>query len=173
MSPQFKTCLPFVGGIIERVNQKGETELLIQTRWKPDRDPVYSGTLEFPAGLLEKPHEDLYQVLAQEIKEETGLTLKAIKNDSRTKVYRPRANDASFGFRPFCCAQQLKDGKPWVGFIFLCEVEDGEPVTQTDETKNIRWIKKDELKRIFEQTPKKIFTLELGAWDYYFSSGKK
>ncbi len=116
-----KMSIPFVGGIIER-NNDGEREVLIQTRWKPNRDPIYSGTLEFPAGVLDRPYENIYKALKREIKEECGLNLKNIKNDSRTKNYSPNKSDKSFGFRPFCCVQQLKDGKPWVGFIFLCEV---------------------------------------------------
>jgi len=69
----FNYCIPYVGGIIERKNSEG-TELLIQTRWKPNRDPLYSGTLEFPAGVLDKPFEDVFEALKREIKEETGLT---------------------------------------------------------------------------------------------------
>ena len=40
---------PIVSTLIER-EHNGETEILVQTRWKPDRDPLYSGTLEIPAG---------------------------------------------------------------------------------------------------------------------------
>jgi hypothetical protein len=41
--------VPIVSAIIER-EHNGEKEILVQTRWKPDRDPLYSGTLEIPAG---------------------------------------------------------------------------------------------------------------------------
>lgn len=44
-------AIPYVGAIIGRVN-KGTREVLIQTRWKPQKDPVYTGTFEFPAGTL-------------------------------------------------------------------------------------------------------------------------
>jgi hypothetical protein len=37
-----------VSVIIER-ERDGDVEVLLQTRWKPDHDPVYSGTLEIPA----------------------------------------------------------------------------------------------------------------------------
>ena len=164
----FKTALPFVGGIIERKNQD-ETELLIQTRWKANVDPVYSGTLEFPAGVLDKPFESIYGALKREIYEETGLHLKRIVSEDKTSEFSPN-NDKSFGFRPFCCVQQLKNDKPWVGFIFLCEVELGKIIPQVDEVKEIRWIKKSEFEKIFRESPEKIFTLELGAWHYYFSS---
>ena len=39
--------LPIVSAIIER-EHNGEKEILVQTRWKPERDPLYSGTLEIP-----------------------------------------------------------------------------------------------------------------------------
>ena len=139
----------------------------MQTRWKPERDPVYSGTLEFPAGVLDIPFENVYEAIAREIREETGLTLKEIKNESRTIEYSPKGTDLSFGFKPFCCVQQLKEGKPWIGFIFLCEIEAGEPKAQRGENKDVRWIRKSELKEIFEKTPEKLFTLEIPAWDYY------
>jgi hypothetical protein len=34
-----------VSAIIER-ERDGEIEVLVQTRWKPSKDPEYSGTLE-------------------------------------------------------------------------------------------------------------------------------
>lgn len=162
-------CLPFVGAIIERETSEG-IELLIQTRWKPERDPLYSGTFEFPAGVMDKPYENVYETLRREIKEETGLKLSKIKNDSRTSNLTTNRDDLSFGFKPFCCTQQLKNGKPWIGFIFLCEVEDGELKAQETEVKDVRWIKKDEMKSIYEQSPEQIFSLELPAWEYYFNS---
>lgn len=33
--------IPVVSAIIERIHQ-GEVEILIQTRWKPEKDPIYS-----------------------------------------------------------------------------------------------------------------------------------
>lgn len=160
-------AIPFAAGIIQRQND-GEIELLVQTRWKPEHDPKYSGTWEFPAGVLDKSYENVYQALAREIKEETGLRLKSIISDSQTSIFSPQGDDASFGFRPFCCVQQLKAGKPWIGFIFLCEVEDDIPVAQKEEVKDIRWIKRSVLKELFEKSPEKFFTLEIPAWEYYF-----
>jgi 8-oxo-dGTP pyrophosphatase MutT (NUDIX family) len=161
-----QTNLPVVSAIIERT-RNGETEILVQTRWKPDRDPKYSGTLEIAAGVIEK-YENVYDALRREVKEETGLEITNIKSNTHTKTYSPQ-EDGSFGFIPFCCHQQLKDGKPWIGFAFICEVEDKEPAPQAEEVKDIRWIKKSELKEIFENTPEKIFTLQLGVLEYYLN----
>jgi 8-oxo-dGTP pyrophosphatase MutT (NUDIX family) len=50
--------VPVVSAIIER-ERGGEIEVLIQTRWKPDSDPEYSGTLEIPAGGIHA-YESIY-----------------------------------------------------------------------------------------------------------------
>ncbi len=162
-----KFCIPFVGGIIER-HYEGKLQLLIQTRQQKFTNSIYNGTIEFAAGVMDKEYESVYDAIAREIKEETGLTLKRVIDDSQTKVHSPQKTDGAFGFKPFCCTQQLRDGKPWVGFIFRCEVEDGEPVAQDSETENVRWVDASEVKEMYEQTPEKLFALEIPAWDYYF-----
>lgn len=165
----YSMAIPYVGAIIERT-QNGNLELLMQTRWKPNADPIYSGTLEFPAGVLDIPYENIHDTLAREIKEECGLTLKAIRNDARTKIVSPRGDDGILGFRPFCCTQQLKNGKPWIGFIFVCEVKSGEPKSQLSEAKDVKWMKLAAVKQIFEESPDKLFGLEVPAWEYYFNN---
>jgi len=140
---------------------------LIQIRWKPEHDPIYSGTLEIPAGWIEQ-YENVYDALKREVQEETGLKIFKIKPDVKSKVYGPK-QDGSFAFVPFCCQQQIKGGKPWIGFVFICEVEDAEPIPQVEEVKDIRWISKAELKEILQKTPEKIFTLQLGVLDYYLN----
>lgn len=163
---EFQMAIPFCGAIIER-QQNGETELLVQTRWKPHADPVYSGTLEFPAGVLDKPFEDVYETVAREIKEESGLTLKAFKDDVRNEVTTEHGK--TIGFRPYCCTQQLEGAKPWIGFIFVCEVESGqEPQAQLSEAKDAKWMKASDLALLVETSPEKIFGLELPALKFYF-----
>ena len=155
-----------VSAIIER-ERDGEIEVLFQTRWKPGQDPVYSGTLEIPAGGI-KTYENVYDALRREILEETGLRVTGFRPDVKTRVYSPR-DDGAFAFLPFCCQQQTKAGIPRVGFVFICTVEDGEPVASQDEVKDIRWMKRSELKRVFEETPERIFTFQLGVLDYYLN----
>ena len=60
-----------VSVIIER-EHAGEREVLVQTRWKPERDPQYSGTLEIPAGGIHA-YENVYEAVRREVREETGL----------------------------------------------------------------------------------------------------
>lgn len=161
------TNIPIVSAIIERI-RNGETEVLIQTRWKPESDPIYSGTLEIPAGWIDL-YENVYDALKREVLEETGLKIKTIKPDIKTKIFTTGKNDGSFAFVPFVCQQQVKGGKPWVGFVFVCEVEDGDPVPQDSEVKDIQWMNKNELRKIFEQSPEKFFALQLGVLDYYLN----
>jgi SAM-dependent methyltransferase len=66
--PKWDVAVPYVGAIIQR-NNGVHTEILLQTRWKPHADPVYSGTLEFPAGKLDKIYEDVHTAIEREILE--------------------------------------------------------------------------------------------------------
>jgi 8-oxo-dGTP pyrophosphatase MutT (NUDIX family) len=161
--------IPIVSAIIER-EHNGEREILVQTRWKPERDPQYSGTLEIPAGGIH-PYENVYDAVKREVWEETGLRVTRFSPDIQTKIYAPKDDDC-FAFVPFCCQQQLKGGLPRVGFVFLCHVEDAEPVPQHDEVRDIRWMKVSELRQIFAETPEKIFTLQLGVLEYYLHNDR-
>ena len=159
-------CFGVVSAIIERQHE-GETEILVQTRWKPERDPEYSGTLEIPAGGMGK-YENVYDALRREVLEETGLQVLKIKPDIKTEIFSSR-DDGAFAFVPFCCQQQTKGGVSRVGFVFLCEVEDKAAQAQAEETKDIRWIKLEELGHILEQHPEQIFTFQLAVLSYYLS----
>jgi ADP-ribose pyrophosphatase len=67
----FPFPVPIVSAIVERKCRK-TTELLMQVRWKPKNDPVYSGAFEIPAGGIELG-ESVYEALKREVFEETGL----------------------------------------------------------------------------------------------------
>ena len=69
--------MPTVSAIIERQHQD-RTQVLIQVRWKPDKDPVYSGAFEIPAGGIYQS-ENVYDALKREVFEETGLRVTAIR----------------------------------------------------------------------------------------------
>lgn len=160
-----------VSAIIERVH-KGEKEILIQTRHKPEREPEYTGTFELTQGKID-PYENVFDALKREVFEETGLKVTKVFPEIKTQVFSPH-NDASFGFMPYFCIQQLKSvhGRPWIGFVFLCEVEDKEPIPQQTEVSAIAWMKKDDLKDLFKKEPKKFFTYNMGALSYYFQNNE-
>ena len=65
-------CIPVVSAIIERQG-KDETEILIQTRWKPESDPVYSGTFEIPAGWIDR-YENVFDALKKRSARRNGTT---------------------------------------------------------------------------------------------------
>ncbi len=167
MHPLDRLCRPVVTAII-RKNIDNIPHILMQTRWKPKEDPLYSGTLELPAGHLDA-FEDVHEALKREVFEETGVRVRVISPNIRTKTYSPR-DDGSFGFQPFCAHQQIKNGLPWIGFAFLCEVEDGDFIAQKSETRDQKWISESEIRDMIENTPEKIFTFHLAALAFYFES---
>lgn len=159
-------ALPFVSAIVERDNN-GVTEVLVQTRWRPNAKWNYHNKIEIPAGVLDKKYENVIDAIKREVKEESGLTVTKIKNLDKTEEYSPN-KDSSFAFKPFACSQQLKAGLPWVGFYFICEVKDEEPKHQEHETRNVRWVKKNDLRDMFIRDKEQFFTLHLGVLEYYF-----
>jgi 8-oxo-dGTP pyrophosphatase MutT (NUDIX family) len=78
-------------------------EVLVQVRWKPGIDPVYSGTFEIPAGGIGLD-ESVYDALKREVLGETGLRVTGFRPDVRTRTHSHRGDDV-FAFVPFCCQQ--------------------------------------------------------------------
>ena len=153
-----------VSAIIER-ERAGEIEILVQTRWKPEKDPVYSGTLEIPAGGIHV-YENVYDAVYREVFEETGLQVQSFYPDIQTESYSSQEDDC-FAFVPFCCQQQIKGGIPRLGFVFVCHVADQELVPNQKEVKDIRWVKISEIEKIIEFSPERIFTFQLPVLEYY------
>jgi len=167
MTPQssggIRFPVPIVSAIIER-ERDGEVEVLVQTRWKPGKDPQYSGTLEIPAGTIEL-HENVYDALRREVYEETGLRVIGFRPDVQTRTHSQRGDEA-FAFLPFCCQQQTR-GKARVGFVFVCTVEGGAPRPGIGEVRETRWMTKGDLRRLMQERPEEIFAFQLAALDYY------
>lgn len=163
MNQQPKTI---VSAILTR-KKNNQTEVFLQTRWKPNVSPMYSGMLEIPAGCIEA-YENVYDALAREVKEECGLKIVKIINDYQGLVVEPRPKDKAFVFKPFVCQEVLEtnDGLPWIGFVFLCEVEGEEKIDST-EAKDPIWVSLSELEKIITTTPDKIFPLQLPVLKYY------
>jgi len=126
--------------IVERdVNSK--KEIIVQWRNKRSEE-----CWEFPGGQIE-PYESLYDAVRREVKEETGLTVTAIKGEG--EYFKENGVEC---LKPFSVYQTLEDYHyvDSVGFHFICQV-DGEPFAEGDDTKAIKWIGLDELKRILDE----------------------
>ena len=151
-----------VSAIVEREHQ-GRTQILVQIRWKPDRDPVYSGTFEIPAGGIEQ-YENVYEALKREVFEETGLRVTAIRPEVKTAMHAHHG-DQVFAFLPFCCHQQVS-GRARIGFVFICTVE-GSPAPAPAEVKEIMWLDRTEVRRLLDETPQRVFTYQRPVPEFY------
>lgn len=162
---------PVVSAILQKKDKDG-LKIFIQTRWKPHIDSPYSGMFEIPAGGIEA-YEDIYKTLKREVKEECGLDIVKIIEDFKSVTEKPIAGDEAFVFKPFLCQQVLstRNGLPWIGFVFLCEVE-GEIKMQETEAKDPIWVSLSELEEMITNTPDKIFPLQLPVLKYYLELAK-
>jgi len=147
--------------------EKGRVKIFLQTRWKPDVSPTYSGMLEIPAGGIDA-YEDVYDALRREVKEECGLEIVKVVNDYRGPVREPNPHDKAFVFQPFVCQEVLatNGGLPWIGFVFLCEVA-GEIAVNPAEAKDPQWVSIDELSKIIKIKPGQIFPLQLPVLEHF------
>lgn len=155
--------IPVVSAIIER-RRKGRIEILVQTRWKPRRDPVYSGLLEIPAGWIQQ-RESVYNALRREVFEETGL--RVTKVFPKAPLHRRRSRSDVLSFVPLCCQQQLTDGLPWISVVFVCRVKSATPRAQRTEVKNIQWLPVNKVRKQLQHSPQKFFPLHVGALKHY------
>jgi len=161
-----------VSAILEKMI-KDKLYIFIQTRWKPQTSPTYTGMLEIPAGGVE-PYENIYDAVCREVKEETGLTVTKFINNFESEISENRIGDKNHVFSPFICQQSLKTkgGLPWVGLVFRCQVT-GEIIPQKEEVRDPRWINIDELKDLLEKHSETIFPLQYPVLKYYLDNIKK
>jgi len=160
-----KLYVPFVGAIIERTHQ-GRTQVLLQTRQKSS-DPIYNGSLEIVGGKM-RAFEDIYETLRREVKEECGLEVISIEGESHRADF-PNRGDVSTWIQPFCVTQ-MQNG-PFIGIIFRCKAV-GELATVTDEAVNARWVDLDELQKLVEKTPERVYTAFLAPLRKYLTIPK-
>lgn len=143
--------IPFVGAIIERI-ENNKKQILIQTREK-NCDKIHNGCIEIPGGKL-RAFEDIYETVRREVKEECGLDITFIANENSRADF-PNKENTSTLIQPFCVTQMIQG--PFIGIIFLCKAS-GNIVKASDEAKDARWITVEELEKIVNHTPEKIYT---------------
>ena len=161
----------FVAGILERM-ENNTKKILLQTRWKPETGPLYSGLLEIPGGSINE-YENIFNAIEREVKEECGLKIIKYRNSFRGELMDVDQFEKTMIFQPSICQQVLNDndGKLWFGFIFICEVE-GQPKIQKDETKDPKWVSLSELEKLLNEHREKIFPHQYQALRYYVENMK-
>lgn len=155
-------AIPAVGAII--VKYVGDEEyILVQTREKNSDDGT-DGLLEIPAGKI-REYENIFEALKREVWEETGLHITKIYGEEESR-YIDVAGNKTILFNPYCVTQNLSGAYSLILSTFLCEAE-GELLEKTNETENIRWMEREELKKIIEKEPEKIFLMHVNALRKY------
>ncbi|OIK06809.1 NUDIX domain-containing protein [Bacillus sp. MUM 13] len=152
-----------VRAIITRQTPEGR-EIIIQKRDKP-----YEGSIpyELPGGQVEE-YESLYDALVREVKEETGLEVTLIKGQE-DRIITKEENSAVEAVTPFCVYQTLHGPVDSMGAYFLCEVK-GEILSDGDATKEVQWIKVEELRRRLEKGVIQFSWVDNSGITYYLRS---
>lgn len=165
-------CLPTISAIIER-NNKGKTEILLQTRNKPTIDPIYSNLFEIPSGLI-KRYEDAFSAVIREVKEETGLDVVFTTELSRQFSFEGDKNDSVLGYSPFYVSQQIKGGRAYLNLGFVCSLREtnSSPIENKYETKNPHWVTLEKLEEMLKNEPNKFFLLNIPILQKYIDFKK-
>ena len=157
---QEKFAKPAIGAIIERIKD-GKKYIVIQERWKQNGDET-NGQYELPAGKI-REYENAYDTVRREVFEETGLKVTKIKGEEE-QVYDSVTETISF--MPFYVTQNMKNAYSIICNHFICEAE-GDPVEETDEARNIRWIEIHELSELLKNSKEKFFIMNVNAIEKY------
>lgn len=155
-------AIPAVGAIIVK-RVENEEYILVQIRKKNSTDGT-DGLLEIPAGKI-REYENIFDALRREVWEETGLHITNIQGEKESTFLDVNRNKTIM-FSPYCVTQNLSGAYSIVLSTFICEAE-GDLLEQTNETENIRWIKKEDLKNIIDNSPESIFLMHIQALKKY------
>lgn len=155
-------AIPAVGAIIVK-RVRDDEFILVQTRKKNNGDGM-DGLLEIPAGKI-REYENIFEALRREVWEETGLHITTIQGEDVSKSLDVAGNKTMM-FSPYCVTQNLSGAYSIILSTFLCGAE-GEMLKQTNETENIRWMRRDELKEIVDNSPESIFLMHFHALRKY------
>lgn len=156
---------PGVAGIIEK-SEAGVDYILIQERCKADA-PAETGLLEIPAGKI-REFENIYDCLRREVKEETGLAVTVIVGEDDASYVRANGYKVLM-YQPFASSQNLEGEYPIMVQAFLCRVA-GELLSLSDEARNMRWIKLDELSGLLADKQETFYPMHVGALRKYLAA---
>lgn len=147
---------PGVAGIIEKT-VKGIDYILIQERFKEDA-PLEKGLIEIPSGKI-REFENLYECLKREIMEETGLQVLEIEGEQDAVVFESNGYKV-LNYTPFSSSQNIQGTYPIMVQTFICKVK-GQALSETNETKNIRWISLNDLKKLLDENINKFYPMHV------------
>lgn len=153
---------PAAAAII-RKEINGEEYLLIQEREKEEGGSD-NGLLEIPAGKI-REYENVFDALRREVFEETGLVITKIEGEEESVCTTINGNTI-VSFQPYCMTQNLAGAYSLLVHTFLCRAE-GELLKETNETKNIRWEKAEDVRKLLISEPESIFLLHINALKQY------
>ena len=159
-------CIPVVSNIVQRTNNKGEIELLIQTRYKPSIDPENTGKFEIPSGLIKK-YELAQEAAVRETQEETGIESEILNEYHEIIESKQKNGHSVAAFKPFYCQQQLEGDRAYLSLVFVSEYIRGELRENIIENRNPKWTKLKDIKKIIDKKPDQIFSLSLSALKEY------
>ena len=158
-------AIPCAAAIIER-EIDGVPHILVQTRMKETGGET-NGMLEIPAGKI-RVYECVFDTLRREIREETGLILTQILGEE-SAVAAEINGTQTVSFTPFSTTQNLCGGYSIVVHAFRCTAA-GEPLSHTDESRDIRWMSVHELRQFVDSTPDRIFFMHVTTLRKYLAA---
>lgn len=155
---------PAASAIIEKIiNEK--RYILIQERFKENAFSE-NGLLEIPGGKI-REFENIYDCLRREVKEETGLEIIKIHGEEDSNIIEYN-NYKVLNYTPFASAQNIQGYYPIMTQIFTCEAK-GDLLTDTNESKNLRWISLEELIITLQQHERNFYPMHTIALKKYLN----
>lgn len=147
-------CIHGVASIILRnINEK--EHILIQKRQK-GANSFETGLIEIPCGKV-KSQESVFECIRNKVLIETGLKITKIYGENDCENVNLNQYEV-LNYTPFLSSQNIKGNYPIIIEAFICEA-DGEPVTESKDAKDIRWISLDSLQHLLKENEKLFYPM--------------